>query len=130
VRARRLFWEKFHQQKGHIMAISQTIIEQYRQLKRETPDGVLLMQVGVFMQVLDADAKVLSHLAGLKLRMAGAVDDPVVIGGFPLTGLDTYVDRLVRAGHSVAIVMQGEQKHRRITEMIRIAQEDHHNGPL
>ena len=28
------------------------------------------MQVGVFMQVLEADARLLSELTGLKLRMA------------------------------------------------------------
>ena len=57
------------------MAISQSIIEQYRQLKAERPDCVLLMQVGIFLQVLDADARALSELTGLKLRMAGNVDD-------------------------------------------------------
>ena len=48
--------------------------------------------------------------------MAGEVDGPVVLGGFPQSGLDTYVGKLVRAGHSVAIALQDEQKERHIRE--------------
>ncbi|MCP4401732.1 MAG: hypothetical protein GY801_31085 [bacterium] len=41
---------------------------------------MLLMQVGVFMQVLDDNARRVSNVTGLKLRMSGDVDDPVVVG--------------------------------------------------
>lgn len=112
------------------MSLSPTIIEQYRQLNTEASDCVLLMQVGVFMQVLNDDARTVSQVTGLKLRMSGDVDDPVVVGGFPLTGLDTYIGRLVRAGHSVAIAMQDEQKQRRITELIRIVKEPGSDGAV
>ena len=112
------------------MAISKTIREQYRQLKADAPKCVLLMQVGVFMQVLNDDARTVSQVTGLKLRMAGDVDDPVVVGGFPLTGLDTYIGRLVRAGHSVAVALQDEQKQRRITEVIRIVKEERRDGEV
>ena len=103
------------------MAISSTILEQYTALKGDVPDCLLLMQVGIFMQVLNEDARAVSAVTGLKLRMSGDVDEPVVVGGFPLTGLDTYVGRLVRAGHSVAIALQDERKQRRIAEVIRLA---------
>jgi hypothetical protein len=52
--------------------------------------------------------------------MAGEVDDPVVIGGFPRSGLDAYVGKLVRAGHSVAVAMQDGDKERRLVEVIRV----------
>jgi DNA mismatch repair ATPase MutS len=55
--------------------------------------------------------------------MAGDVDAPVVLGGFPKSGLDTYVGKLVRAGHSVAIALQNEQKERHIEEVIRVSTE-------
>ena len=64
------------------------------------------------MQVMDEDAWPVSSVTGLKLQMAGDVDAPVVMGGFPQSGLDAYVGRLVRAGHSVAIAMQDEHKER------------------
>lgn len=110
------------------MAISHTVITQYTALKTETADCVLLMQVGVFMHVFNEDARTVSQVTGLKLRMAGDVDAPVVVGGFPVTGLDAYVGRLVRAGHSVAIAMQDEHKARRITEVIRV--QGTHDGTL
>jgi len=109
------------------MVFSQKLVKRYKELKEDVPDCLLLMQVGVFMQVMDEDARAVSQVTGLKLRMAGDVDDPVVLGGFPKSGLDAYVGRLVRAGHSVAIALQNEQKERRIEEVIRVSK-DH--GPL
>ena len=103
------------------MMISNPLIEHYLALKEEVGEAVMLMQVGIFVQVLNQDARVLHELSGLKLKMAGDVDQPVVVGGSPRTGLDTYVGRLVRAGHSVAIATQDEHKARRVTEWVRIA---------
>ena len=80
------------------------------------------MQVGAFMQVMSDDAHTLARVVGLKLKMAGDIDHPVVLGGFPLSGLDLYVGKLARAGLSVAIALQDENKERRITETVRIQQ--------
>ena len=102
------------------MVFSEKLAVRYQELKTEAAGMVLLMQVGVFFQVMDADAHLLSKLCGLKLQMAGDVNSPVVVGGFPLSGLDKYVGKLVRAGHSVAIAMQDENKVRRIVEVVRI----------
>lgn len=44
------------------------------------------------------------------------VDAPVVSGGFPKSGLDTCMGKLVRAGHSVAIAVQDESKGRHLRE--------------
>jgi DNA mismatch repair ATPase MutS len=65
------------------MILSQKLLTRHRELKQEVPDGLLLMQVGAFMQVMDEDARTVSQVTGLKLQMAGEVDDPVVMGGFP-----------------------------------------------
>ena len=109
------------------MVYSAKLVERYRALKAETPACLLLMQVGTFLQVQDEDARVVAKVTGLKLQMAGEVDAPVVLGGFPQSGLDTYVGKLVRAGHSVAIALQDEQKERHIREIIRVRPA---NGPL
>ncbi|TEU10311.1 MAG: hypothetical protein E3J21_26645 [Anaerolineales bacterium] len=99
----------------------------HAELKEDVPDCLLLMQVGAFMQVMDEDARAVSQVTGLKLQMAGEVDAPVVLGGFPKSGLDAYVGKLVRAGHSVAIALQNERKERHIKETIRVNRD---NGPL
>ena len=44
------------------------------------------------MKVLDDDARSVSEVTGLKLQMSGSVDRPVVIGGFPKSGLDSYIE--------------------------------------
>jgi len=59
---------------------------------------------------MNEDAQMISDLTGLKLQMAGDVDQPVILGGFPVSGLNKYVGQLVRQGHSVAIAMQDESK--------------------
>ena len=106
------------------MVFSQKLVKRYKKLKEDVPDCLLLMQVGVFMQVMDEDARAVSEVTGLKLQMAGDVDAPVVLGGFPKSGLDAYVGKLVRAGHSVAIALQDDQKERHIKEVIRINAHD------
>jgi DNA mismatch repair ATPase MutS len=72
------------------------------------------------MQVMDQDARTVSQVTGLKRQMAGEVDDPVVVGGFPRSGLDAYVGKLVRAGHSVAVAVQDGDHERRLAEVIRV----------
>jgi DNA mismatch repair protein MutS len=106
------------------MVLSQKLISRYRELKQEAKDCILLMQVGAFMQVMDKDAKTLSQLTGLKLQMAGEIGDPVVLGGFPKSGLNAYVGTMARAGCSVAIAFQDEQKERHIKEIIRVNRDE------
>jgi DNA mismatch repair protein MutS len=103
------------------MVFSKMLAERYRELKIEATDCILLMQVGAFVQVMDEDARAVAAVTGLKLQMAGDVDAPVVLGGFPKSGLDAYVGKLVRAGHSVAIAVQDESKERHLTEAIRLS---------
>ncbi len=68
------------------------------------------------MQVMNDDARAVSAVTGLKLQMAGDVDAPVVLGGFPKSGLDAYVGKLARAGHSVALAFQDSDKERHLRE--------------
>ena len=102
------------------MVFSNALVQRYRTLKTDVPACLLVMQVGAFMQVMDSDARLVSSVTGLKLHMAGEVDNPVVIGGFPKNGLDNYVGKLARAGHSVAIALQNESKERHIVETIML----------
>ena len=39
------------------MILSRKLLTRYRELKQEVPDGLLLMQVGAFMQVMGQDAR-------------------------------------------------------------------------
>ena len=86
------------------MIFSQKLVGRYDELKQQVLDCILLMQVGTFMQVMNEDARAVSQVTGLKLRMAGEVDAPVVLGGFPKSGLDAYLGKLVRAGHERGVL--------------------------
>ena len=79
------------------MVYSEKPVKRYRELHQESPHCLLLMQVGAFMQVMNEDARVVAAVKGLKLQMAGAVDAPVALGGFPKSGLDACVGKLLRA---------------------------------
>jgi DNA mismatch repair ATPase MutS len=111
------------------MVLSQKLINRYHELKQEVPDCILLMQVGAFMQVMDDNAQVVSELTHLKLQMAGAVESPVKLGGFPQSGLDKNLGKLVRAGYSVAIALQDDTKERYIEEIIRVHKDIPPNKP-
>ncbi len=86
------------------MVVSQKLIARYAELKAEAPGCLLLMQVGTFMQLQGDDARAVSSVTGLKLQMGGEVDSSVVLGGFPRSGLDAYVGKLVRRARPVAPV--------------------------
>ena len=73
------------------MVFSQKLMTRYYELKKQEPDCILLMQVGIFMQVINEDAEVLSELTGLKLQLGGNVKTPIKLGGFPKRGLDKYI---------------------------------------
>lgn len=77
------------------MVVSEKLANRYREMKVEESNCLLLMQAGAFMQVMNDDARAVSAITGLKLQMAGDIDDPVVLGGFPKSGLDQYVGKLV-----------------------------------
>ncbi len=70
------------------MVFSKKLADRYLELKQEAPECLVLMQVGLFMQVMNDDARAVSAVTGLKLQMAGDEDAPVVLGGCPTSGLD------------------------------------------
>jgi len=97
--------------------------KEYRKLKENCPDDILLYQVGVFYKIMYEDAKKVAGPLALKLFVTGEAADPVPICGFPKSGLDKYVGKLVRAKFSIAICNQtkfndGSIK-REISEIIR-----------
>ncbi len=84
-------------------------MKQYLRIKREHPDAILLFRVGDFYETFDADARVASRVLGITLtkRNNGGASD-MDLAGFPHHALDSYLPRLVRAGHRVAVCDQLE----------------------
>jgi DNA mismatch repair protein MutS len=100
-----------------------SISEEYKATKGKYAGEILLFQAGIFYRIMFEDAKRTSDVLGLKLRVEGDADAPLCFCGFPKSGLDKYIGKLVRAGFSVAVCSQvrsGDGEVRReVGEVIR-----------
>ena len=97
-------------QKASISEKKETpLMKQYRQIKSKYPDAVLLFRVGDFYETFGVDAVVVSKILGIVLtkRHNGSANE-IELAGFPHHSLDTYLPKIVRAGHRVAICDQLE----------------------
>ena len=83
------------------------LLEQYLRLKAQHPDAILFFRLGDFYEMFFEDAEVASRLLGLTLTSRNRNDpDPIPLAGVPWHQRDTYVARLLRRGHKVAICEQ------------------------
>lgn len=85
------------------------LMKQYYSIKAKYPDALLLFRVGDFYETFSDDAIKTSEILGIVLtRRANGSASFVELAGFPHHALDTYLPKLVRAGHKVAICDQLE----------------------
>jgi len=87
------------------------MLSQYLEYKRKYPDCLVLFQVGDFYEVFFEDAHVVSRTLNLTLTSRDRdKPNPIPMAGVPIAVIDGYLDRLVSAGHSVALVSQSDAK--------------------
>ncbi len=91
------------------MAELTPMMRQYRRIKQEHGDALLLFRMGDFYETFFEDAKLASSVLGIALttRDKGS-DNPIPLAGIPYHALDSYLARLVAAGVKVAICDQVE----------------------
>lgn len=90
-------------------AVETPLMKQYNSIKAKYPDALLLFRVGDFYETFGADAIRTSEVLGIVLtRRANGAASYVELAGFPHHSLDSYLPKLVRAGHRVAICDQLE----------------------
>ena len=86
------------------------ILRQFYDLKSKHPDAILLFRVGDFYETYSKDAEATAKTLGITLTKHNTQKDkdkrPLHMAGFPHHALDTYLPRLIRAGHRVAICDQ------------------------
>lgn len=86
------------------------LIKQYKDMKKKHPDAILLFRCGDFYECFGEDAQKASDVLGITLTTrANGKADKIYLAGFPHHALDTYLPKLVRAGHRVAICEQLEE---------------------
>lgn len=77
------------------------IMRQWKEIKVQYPDALLLFRVGEFYEAYNDDAKQAAEILGITLTKFAKSNIPMC--GFPFHALDTYLPKLVRAGKRVAI---------------------------
>ncbi len=85
------------------------VMRQYREAKEQHPDGILLFRLGDFYEIFFEDAEVAAPIMGVTLtsRPLGKTGRAPMCG-VPHHAWQTYVGRLLRAGHKVVICDQVE----------------------
>ncbi|MFQ6049232.1 MAG: DNA mismatch repair protein MutS, partial [Phycisphaerae bacterium] len=83
-------------------------MRQYAQQKAQVPDAILLFRMGDFYEMFYEDAKLAAGLLGLTLTSRSKGDDAIPLAGIPYHALESYLAKLVQAGHKVAISEQVE----------------------
>lgn len=97
-------------------AITSPILKQFLDLKKKHPDALLLFRCGDFYETYMQDADKASKTLGITLTRSNKAKDtegkPLAMTGFPYHALDTYLPKLIRAGHRVAICDQLEEQQK------------------
>ena len=92
--------------------IETPMMKQFREIKQQYPDAVLLFRCGDFYETYAEDAVRASKILNITLthRSNGTSKEAKALemAGFPFHALDTYLPKLVRAGLRVAICDQLE----------------------
>ena len=80
------------------------MMQQYRDAKQRHPGMLLLFHLGDFYELFEDDAQLIHRELGLTLTHR----DQLPMAGFPHHQLETYLRKLLQAGHRVAICDQVE----------------------
>ncbi len=92
----------------------------FNEMKKQHPDAVLLYRCGDFYETYGDDAVLASQVLGISLTYRSKnAPNPISMAGFPFHALETYLPKLVRAGHRVAICDQLEDPKLSKTKLVK-----------
>ena len=101
------------------------LLEQYKRIKAEHPEEILLFHLGDFYETFYEDAETVAKVLGIVLTsrpMGKGIRVPMA--GIPVRAAESYINRLLKAGYKVAICEQTDEKEGRtllkrvVTEVI------------
>ena len=85
------------------------LMKQYHDVKRNYPDAIVFFRLGDFYEMFGQDAVVASKVLQITLTSRDkGKEDPIPMCGVPHFTAETYIAKLVRAGHKVAVCEQME----------------------
>jgi DNA mismatch repair protein MutS len=86
------------------------LMQQYHTVKKQHPAALLLFRLGDFYELFYEDALVASRILEITLTARNKEKgEPVPMCGVPYHAAESYIARLIRAGHKVAICEQMEE---------------------
>ena len=83
------------------------MMKQFYDLKAKHPTAIMLFRCGDFYETYEQDARICANVLGITLTFRD-LGEHIDMAGFPCHALDTYLPKLIRAGHRVAICDQLE----------------------
>ena len=85
------------------------MMAQYLALREEAPDCLLFYRMGDFFELFFDDARIAAACLDIALTARGEHEGrPIPMCGVPIHAAESYLARLIRAGHRVAIAEQTE----------------------
>jgi len=85
------------------------LMKQYFSIKEQHPDAIVLFRLGDFYEMFGPDAETASRILQIALTTREkSRDNPVPMCGVPYFAAESYIAKLIRAGHKVAICEQME----------------------
>ena len=77
------------------------MMKQYYDAKQACPDALLLFRMGDFYEMFHDDAKTAARVLNLALTSRDKGENPIPMAGFPHHQLESYLGKLIAAGHRV-----------------------------
>lgn len=91
------------------MAELTPLMKQYQSVKEKHPDAVLFFRLGDFYEMFGEDAKLASRILQIALTSRDrGKEEPTPMCGIPYFAAESYIAKLISAGHKVAICEQME----------------------
>src|SRR5438093_11823939 len=85
-------------------AAATPMMAQYLEIKAANPGCLLFYRMGDFYELFFADAEAASQTLGIALTKRGRHQgEEIPMCGVPVHSSDHYLERMIRAGHRVAI---------------------------
>ncbi|MBI2471885.1 MAG: DNA mismatch repair protein MutS [Planctomycetes bacterium] len=82
------------------------MMRQYNEIKRQHKDALLFFRMGDFYELFFEDAKLASKVLGITLTSRSKGEGAIPMAGVPHHAAESYIRRLIKAGHKVAICDQ------------------------
>lgn len=84
-------------------------MKQYFSIKERHRDAILMFRLGDFYEMFGEDARVASRILQIALTTRDRTkEDPIPMCGIPYFAAESYITKLIRAGHKVAVCEQIE----------------------